>query len=312
MAFDHYLPASYLGAFSRDTDPVRRKRQLWAVDKREGRLFQAPASNLCGAQNFYNLSRHSDQDPRFVDGSWSGYENNLNQAIDQMISGELEALQWLKTLVVFAAALLVRGEDFNSRFAERLGPDLTASRGRDNTNMMRLMELQRLFASMIGARWLLLETSGKVAQITNDLGYTPFLNPKLRESGIAVPVGPKHILLIIATLKRVIAQVRNGSWIPNIEHGRLEDDAHHAFLMNIAACAQRFVIGPDEATMRPYLTSEPNPPPVPEPAMLGFLNGPMARRYEMIYFQILTKLASPPGESDTNLYVDYVKNMTHD
>lgn len=316
MPFDHYIPASYLGRFSLDTNRVRRNRRLWAVDKREGRLFQTTAGELCGLHNFYSLSPRatpdSGLDPRFVDSQWSAYENNLNPALDKMISGDLDALDWLKTLVVFCAALLVRGGDFDSRFSARLedlGPGLERWTGRDNTNIMRLMELQRLFASVMGARWLLLASSGKHAQITNDLGYTPFLNPQRKDSGIAIPVGPRHVLLLIANHKRVIAHAHNNSWAPNIDRGDLEDDQHAAFLSTIAAFAQRYVIGPAEAAMRNYVKVETDPPPVPEPAQLGFLNAEMARHYEMIYFNCLSRLSSPPNNPKDFIYVDYDKNM---
>jgi len=307
MAFDHYLPASYIGSFSRDANPTRRKRRLWAVDKREGRLFETTASELCGAHNFYGLSLSND-DPRFVDSQWSSYESDLNAALERMVAGTIDAVQWLKTLVVFVAALLVRGEDFETRFTERLG-ELAASRGRDNTNMMRLMELQRLFASVIGARWLLLETPGTAAQITNDLGYTPFLNPAHKESGIAIPLNPRHILLIITTLKRVIARAKDGGWEPNIERGVLDQNAHGSFLKNIAASAQRYVMGPDEESLRQYVTVEASPPAVAEPALLGFFSGAMARHYEMIYFHLSNKFSSPPANPNEYAYVDYAKNM---
>lgn len=311
MAFDHYIPASYLGRFSQDTEPVRRRRRLWAVDKRDGRLYQATAGELCGLHNFYSLSL-ANQDPRFVDSQWSGYENNLNAALDQMIAGDIDALEWLKTLVVFVAALLVRGGDFDDRFTERFtefGPGIERWTTRDNTNMMRLMELQRLFASVIGARWLLLEASGAHLQITNDLGYTPFMNPQRKESGIAIPVGFRHILLIIACRRRVIAHARDGSWYADVERGNLDDDAHAGFLNNIAACAQRYVIGADEATMQKYVKTESSSPPIPEPAMLGFLDSEMARHYEMIYFHLVSKFSSPPDKPHTQAYVDYDKKM---
>jgi Protein of unknown function (DUF4238) len=311
MAFDHYIPASYLGRFSNDTDPVRRKRRLWAVDKRENLLNLTTAGELCGLHNFYKLSA-KNEDPRLVDSQWSGYENKLNPALDDMISGKLDALSWLQTLVVFVAALLVRGGDFETRFNERfegIGLNEAGLMTRDNTNVARLMELQRLFASVIGARWLLLEASGNNAQITNDLGYTPFMNPQNGESGIAIPVSRKHILLLIACRKRVIAHAVDGTWVPNIERNTLEDEAHAMFLYSIASCAQRYVIGADETAMRKYLKAEATPPPIPEPSMLGFLNSEMAREYEMIYFNCLTRFSSAPTGSDTQVFVDYDKNM---
>jgi hypothetical protein len=116
-------------------------------------------------------------------------------------------------------------------------------------------------------------------------------------------------LLIIACRRRIVARGRNGKWVPEIERGTLGDQAHAAFRDNIAACAQRYVIGPDEATMRRYVRTEAAAPPIPEPQFLGFLDSPTARRYEMIYFHLLTYFSSPPKERNSQAYVDYDKQM---
>jgi hypothetical protein len=100
--------------------------------------------------------------------------------------------------------------------------------------------------------------------------------------------------------------------VPCIEHGSLDDEAHRAFLQNIAACAQRYVMGPDEATLQPYLTKEASAPPVPEPSMLGFFGGEMAREFEMVYFNTVTALSSPPANANSKVGVDYLKNLTAD
>jgi hypothetical protein len=74
----------------------------------------------------------------------------------------------------------------------------------------------------------------------------------------------------------------------------LDQNAHDSFLKNIAASAQRYVMGPDEESLRQYVTVEASPPAVPEPAVLGFFSGAMARHYEMIYFHLSNNFSSPP------------------
>ena len=309
MPFDHYIPASYLGRFSSDEDRPRRRRRLWVADRQQAKVYWQAATKICGARDFYSVS--SGPDPRLIDTMWT-YERDLNQALDSLIAGKLDVSQWLNTLVRFVAALLVRGPDFDIRFNGRFdwfGGALDDRLTKSNTHYARLFEWQRLLASIIGARWLLIETSGQFTQVTNDLGYTPFVNPRLKEYGIAIPVGKQHILLIIACKKRVIATVNNGSWVPVIERGVLDDPEHAKFLDSIALCAQRYVLGPNELQMRKYLNPQATPPLIPEPDMLGFMSGPMARHYEMLYFHCVTQFAIPPSNPDAYVYVDFEKNM---
>jgi hypothetical protein len=167
------------------------------------------------------------------------------------------------------------------------------------------MEWQRLKTPILSAKWHVLETTGKHLQITNDLGYAPLMHKNTRECGYAIPIGPRHILTLTAALKRKIAVVKGGCWWPAIEYFRLSDEQHLQLLETIADCAWRFVIGPDEATMKKYLKPYGPPPAVVEPAQLGFFQSAKARRYETTYFEVLTKLAADPRSRLSSIWVDF-------
>jgi hypothetical protein len=237
----------------------------------------------------------------------SGYEPVLHIALEEMIAGHLDAVTWISTLVPFVVALLVRGPDFNRRFEERLElilPGVTMITGPDNTNYSRIMEQQRLRMAIVGARWVVCETSGRFTQITNDLGYIPLLEDQTRRVGIAIPIGPRHILNIIPVVKRFVAVARDRKWWPIIEARTITDSSHKHFLRLAAQHAQRFVIGPDEQTMCQYRIKDQAPLRTLEPAELGFLHGALARKWEMGYFSILQRLSGAVPEDGTILNLD--------
>lgn len=310
MPLDHYLPANYIGLFSLDCCPIRRDRRLWAADRQTGKLFPARARGLCAVRNLYTLQDGRD-DPRLVDKQWENCEDHLPYAIDALIAGTITARVWLATMVVFVASLMVRGQDFDRRFLARLGgtaKDLPTFTRPDNINLARLFELQRLFASVIGSRWRLLETSGRLAQITNDLGYSPYVDPVHREAGIAIPLGKRHILIVAPKPKRIVFAAMDGLWHPQIEREVITDTDHDSFRDAIAATSQRFVIGPDEATVARYARVRAGPSQVPEPGMLGFFGGALARRHELILFNLLGLVNKPPEGAVRYALVDYEKN----
>jgi hypothetical protein len=73
----------------------------------------------------------------------------------------------------------------------------------------------------------------------------------------------------------------------------LENDQHLGLLRSIAGQARRFVIGPDEETMRSYAVKEPVPPRSFEPDELGFIDGAQRRKWELGYFNVLSKISAP-------------------
>jgi hypothetical protein len=165
MAFQHYMPASFLARFSSETETEpKRKRALWVLNKRTKNLFCANAGSICGVNDMFAVGQ--PHDPNLVDQMWSGYEPRLYDALDALIARRLDALEWLRTLVPFVSALFVRGMDFDNRFNSRLesfAPGLAEKLSPDNINFARLMEWQRLRPAMISASWDVLEMRGILA-----------------------------------------------------------------------------------------------------------------------------------------------------
>ena len=308
MPFDHYVPATYLARFSVDSTEPRRKRRVWAIDKSDGRVFRSPVENICGQNNLYSVDRSN---PRIIDEMW-GYEGQLNDALDELVAGTISARMWLGVLVNFVAALLARGKEFHDRFQRRFvhgfGPGILPLLGPDNTNFARLMEIQRLRASVLGAYWTVLLVPD-VRIITNDLTFNAHEHSPSGKLGIAIPIDGSHVITLIPTTeKHVVAVSKDGAWWPQISRGTLSKSFASNFNAVMAASAQRFVIGETEIQMRSLLPLKNDAPPVPEPGSLGFMTGKMARQFEYTFFHTLAELSKPAPEDGSYIFVNYRGN----
>ncbi len=319
MPLHHFLPATYLAGFSDDPNPIRRQRRIWVGDKRTGNVFEAPVSRVCAINDFYTLREPGAWSPQIVDESWSFYERSLAPAIQQIILGTINAKTWLTVLVRFVAGLLVRGPDFNSRFLRRFHsawPDLQQYGALhqsllrpDNTNMARLMEVQRLLGPLCGARWCVRSTSGNIAQIVSDLGFVGFGNPETGATGLALPLDPYRVLTLTPRMEAFLAVARNGTWVPEIHWEQVTDADHMTFNATVAATAQRFIFGATEGAVRSHLRTQDLPPLVPEAADLGFIAGRRASVHEMLFFDLLGIIAKPPHHPEAKIYIDFSKKI---
>jgi hypothetical protein len=199
------------------------------------------------------------------------------------------------------------------RFSDTFRADLAkldpAFYGRDNINFARILEHQRLLAPICGAAWTVLATSGGVEQITNDLGFIGFEHVQTKYRGIAVPLGRYHILTLRPRLQAILAIAKAGTWVPEIRFGKISDEQHIAFTATVGAAAQRFVFGPTERAVTPYIIKQELPLLVPDPADLGFLAGRRASVHEMLFFELLQKIGTPPHRPDAKIYIDFSEKI---
>jgi len=138
MPLHHYLPATFLAAFSADTSTnPRRERPVWAGDKRQHKTYRAPAARLGAENNLYTLVA-GEYAPQMVDEIWKEYERGLSNAIGELIAGMVDARTWARVLIPFVACMLVRGPDFAERFGRRMGAleidDIDGVHTDDNAN----------------------------------------------------------------------------------------------------------------------------------------------------------------------------------
>ena len=300
------MPATYLALFSSATNHPRRQRLLSVGDKTSGRCFEAPASKLAGINDLYTI-RDTDVDHQLIDKSLSSYEFGFHTAVEQLKSGEINALAWASILVPFVAALMVRGPDFNDRFEARIAR-IDISTHPDNTNFARLMEFQRLLAPVAAAKWILLKTQGDEPLITNDLGYTPFANYQTGDYGIAVPLGLDCALMVCPQTRRTLAFSKCGDWFPYINYGISPPEDQYGFNNTLSAIAQRFIFGSNTGTISRYVGEFKPSIGVPEPGQLGFIDGYLAMVHDLTWHRLITALSTPPKTDNIVIYADFLAN----
>ena len=294
MPLHHYLPATYLAAFSADNGFPRRDRKLAIADKVTGRIYRKSAAHVGAIKNFYTVA--GTDDPEMIDRIWGDYEAQLARAIGQLIDRHVDAKTWARVLVPFVACMLVRGPDFNERFEGRLGP-LKEMAGPDNTNQARMIELQRLLAPITAAKWMVLTVQGPERLITNDLGFAGFRDGETGESGLAVPIDLKRVLVLVPRKRGAVLALRDGKWAPIIEYRTLSAGNHVELNHVSAEWAHRFFFGSDESTVSAYRKPlDEDRGPVPEPFQLGFISGPLARANEFSWHRLVSYLEKPPED----------------
>ncbi len=304
MQRDHYLPATHLASFSLDMTLPRRERLLAVGDLERNRSFREKACNLAAKRGFYSVSSQTS-DPRMVDQVWAGYEADLAEAVDELILGTITATSWTRVLVPFVAGILVRGPDFNTRFGDRFrGSGYVSSS--DNTNQARILELQRMLAPILAARWIVLTAQGEGDIVTNDIGFVAYARANTKDLGISIPLDRRHALALVPQRIRQVVRARGGEWYPLIEHGLLDPGSHQELNGIIASSARRFIFGSDESAIRSLLDRKKALVRVPEPAELGFISGTLAIVHEFAWHRLVSALAKPPmSDEPANFDLDW-------
>jgi hypothetical protein len=293
-ARQHYLPASFVARFSVDPNPEVRQRRLFVMQRNRTEPFELAAENAGFARNLYGDS---------LDEIWSAYESRLPAALDALCKPdrELEADAWLRVLVPFAAALLLRGQDFEKRFTNRVIQDfgealgLRASRtARD----ARILELQRLLAPVTAARWVVMHASGDSHVITSDVGWAPYRDAARGELGFAIPLGLKTILGLVPARTRAALRWNGSAWSTLIDHRKLHRGNHVPLNRAIADFARLQVFGPTRESVevvRDVLASELGGPADPFPfGPLGGVSGPPN---EFTWHRLAGALKKTPADS---------------
>jgi hypothetical protein len=260
MARDHYIPASVIGRFSVDPSTSARERFVFVGRRGQPEVFRVKAGQFGSVNDLYRVKTQIfwgpyDTDSAAVDRAVSGYESALPEALDGLDGGERIGLQsWLRTLVPFVASLFVRGNDFAGRFEARPGVAASGLSSSDNTNGARALELQRLLAPVMGARWVVLHQTAGEPFLLNDLGLMPTLDLVTDERGWAIPIGLHAVLGLFPRTARTIAKYRAGFWYPVIEHRYVDAMETHSFNDAMAESAMDWIAGPDGEVVQQYLS----------------------------------------------------------
>jgi hypothetical protein len=241
----------------------------------------------------------------FIDGMWMPVESRLPPALDALVgstSSPLDAHIWANTLVPFITDLFVRGRDFIEEFQLRwimmyrkdVPRELFGETGaRDNANMARLMERQRLLAPVMSAEWEVVHNDSSVPVITNDLGYTLVHDYILGRVGYAVPLRSDAVLTLWRGPRARglgLGWTGDGWVVLGIRHARMTDDGVRDLNRAIAWYSTDEVYGSDPVVVEKACDSRGSHPPVRPQGMLLVDPGVRLDETEMVYFKVLTVL----------------------
>lgn len=322
MPLQHYIPAAFLANFSQSIRAPRRDSLISVGDKLTGKCFTTSVSKVAAIQDLYTLfSLSPNSSALHVDEIMGDYESDLITAIDDLVNDKLSAYTWARVLVPFIAGFLVRGPDFDIRFADRFKrmekfnvseyENLRGKSFSEDINLARIRERLSLLAPIMAARWVLLETSGITPLIINDLGYVGMKGGYIEKGeqddlGPAFPIGPGHILAIIPQPKRKVAIEKTGRWVPTIERSKLIKDNHIGFNTLAGTYARRFIFGPNEDIVGQNLITngDLSVNEVLEPHQLGFIYKGSEAIIGVEWNRVLEALANPPKSKGAWVRVD--------
>ncbi len=169
----------------------------------------------------------------------------------------------------------------------------------DNTGNARVLEMQRLLAPILAAHWIVCSVKGEGDLITNDAGFVGFQASQIGAYGIAIPLGRHHVLQLFPSMDRKIAVACEGKWQPVITYRDLRTGNHIELNETMTKGAARYVYGPTKAAVGSFLSAHKSTEgKSPEPGMMGFIGGEMARRNEFSWHWLVSILSKSVNDRD--------------
>src|SRR5215217_1921080 len=93
-AKQHYLPAAFLGLFSREKMGALRDRRIFVAQRAPQKVFQTPARAVAYVNNLYGPL---DYGP--LDAVWTEYERRLPETLNELSDPEKHSISgeaWLR------------------------------------------------------------------------------------------------------------------------------------------------------------------------------------------------------------------------
>ena len=294
MSDQHFLPASYIGRFSTDTDPRWRNRSIW-VHRVNREPYFVSAEYVGRQRRLYDWHERNDA---AVDDTWR-YERRLPEALNALADPTvpLDGRIWAQVLVPFVSSIFIRGLDFTERYEARVpgltGPPTDASQPtaplnwHDNTLQARLIEWQRLLAPIMAAKWTVVHGSGASPMCTNDAGRGLIPLPGYRSAHYCFPIDPVTVLVLERRQIGLVLEWNRGKWVAPVTHRNAPDEYFEFFRRAIQLSAFNEIYGPTKESVR-FQTDEFKPIKPLGPEFLLPDRPRSLRPYLEDYFRILS------------------------
>lgn len=307
MSKQHYISATLIGNFSMQEEGLSRKRPIWVKRRNSVKPYNTIPEQVAYRNDMYTFRQLPYEDPNFVDNMWFKVESKLPSAIDALVNTKnnknlLEVLHW--TIIVrFIGQLFVRGFEFEKRFEKRLSLLLGVNKlpidMKDNTNLARLMELQRLLAPIMYSEMAIFQNNSSIPIIQNDIGYTLFWHKDTGKVGYAIPLNKQNVLLINRGKCTKISQLPiinrdNVWWYVGIKHKNIYKEDVLALNNSIAAnCINEIYGATDEVVNLEILKKEKENKIGLGPDLIIPSGGSKyLRKHEYDYFKLLSGIST--------------------
>lgn len=306
MVKDHYIPAAFLGRFSVDTESPGRKRTLHILRRGVGSSNRVRAEDIGFEPDYYRLKGRSFETVGdVIDPLWMDYERRLGPALDELIDPSAPTVdggRWVRVLVPFIAAAFVRTPEYGRRFQRQ--PIITQMAGSqkadsewaaDNTNLSRLLSLQRLLTLVMASEWIIMHSVGEPSIIINDIGFSAYNLPNRARKGVALPLSRNCVLGLPSPGDRervILVDAGDGRWRAPIQHVWLGPGNQVGLNERLARQAHNFIAGAQAsdvllhiAAMRGEVAEEVNF------RAIGWPHPSVLREQEFDWHRVVTMLA---------------------
>lgn len=263
MARDHYIPAAFLGRFSVQTNLPMRLRHVWVYRKAQATVVEQRAEMVGFRNRYYRLQVQPHV--RLVEDAWSKYESQLSDALTKLCDpavNSTDGQSWVRVLVPFVAGIFARSPDFAVKYegpVEGISAEYAGISQADNTNLSRLVAMNRSLAPVMAAKWTIFHTVGPEPLVTNDLGYVNNSYISNRSTiGWTIPLGPKCALQLQPCPDGFGRPIMfhagaDGGWRAFIDHVWLVPNNQFGLNAAMSKAAREFLVGPTEDSLRQHV-----------------------------------------------------------
>jgi hypothetical protein len=256
---DHYVAAALIGRFSSNPAPQLRRSPIHVLRRGRSDPYPHVAEGVAYKTSLYTLEElWVGETIRMVDDVWTRLEAQLPQMLTVLeeTDGLVDARLWGEAMVPFIASLFVRTPDFGKHFKLRfavLGRKGSALTQPDSITQARLLQLQRLFAPVMRARWRLLRGPDEAPLITSNLALAPFSIGS--DDGWIVPLGRSMALHLSPRPRtpRVWLTAPSGQTFVDVEVHTMTAAQCDVVNRAMAAHAPEEIYGGDDALLRRYV-----------------------------------------------------------
>lgn len=251
MSKQHYIPAAYIGNFSSKKLERNRESKIWVKRRSISIPYTQKAENVGYKKDLYVKS---------VDNIWKHVEDRLIIVIEKLIEGyksPISADMWI-IMVRFIAQLFVRGFEFNSRYKDRMetmfNGKLDAKYYEPHIDFIRLFELQRIYAPIMYAEWVVWHNNTNKSIITNDLGFCLMFDNVTKKNGYAIPLDTNSVLSLTISdrtiRRRVPAENINNKWyVTSIIHRELDEKDLYGLNNSVSGFCLNEIYGPNKESV---------------------------------------------------------------